>query len=362
MRKIWDYLSIRSKHALSVKQVMSLATLAVGIFHIGLLLFFSYFRIYPMIAVNICSVTLYIFCYNQVRKGKNLLRNFNLAYIEIVLHAVIAVMVLGIDSGFTLYMIAMLPLGYYATYNFNSKTKPINPMFYVVFSGLAFCFVRIASNFIVPPYSYGNKNIDRIVYMVNYLVAVIAVVAFSSTLLNQIKILEALRLNQNKRLENLSKIDPLTGLANRRSIQERYEQAEVLKEEYALLMGDLDNFKSVNDTYGHDMGDEVLKSVAEIFKQTAQEGDVVCRWGGEEILMFLPKRVKEDAASTAEHILESIQALDFHAQKGEEFSVTITIGVAVSAEGREFEEVLKKADERLYDGKHKGKNQVVYIS
>lgn len=360
MGKIWDYLSIRSKHALSVKQVMSLAMLVVGIFHVGLLLLFSCFKIYPMIVVNIFSIVLYIYCYNQAKKGKNLLRIFNLAYIEIVLHAVIAVLMLGTDSGFTLYMIAMLPLGYYAAYNFSSKAKSTNPMFYVAISGIAFCFVRLVCNHIEPPYSYGDKQIDKVIYMVNYLVAVGAIVAFFSTLLNQIKILEKLRLDQNRRLENLSKIDPLTGLTNRRSIQERYRQADVLNEEYALIMGDLDDFKKVNDTYGHDMGDVVLKAVADIFKNAVEAEEVVCRWGGEEILMFMPKCAKDDASDTAKGILEHIRALQFLTQDGKSFRITMTLGIADSFEGTAFDSVLKKADERLYDGKHKGKNRVVY--
>lgn len=360
MGKIWDYLSIRANRALSIKQVMSLAMLAVGIFHVLLLLFFGCFKIYPMVIVNICSIALYIYCYRQVRRGKNLLRIFNLAYIEIVLHAVIAVLLLGVDSGFTLYMIAMLPLGYYAAYNFSSKDKNTNPMFYVAISGLAFIFVRITCVIIEPLYSYGNKQVDRVIYMVNYFVAVAAVVAFFSTLLNQIKLLEKLRLAQNKQLETLSKIDPLTGLTNRRSIQERYKQADILKEEYALIMGDLDDFKKVNDTYGHDMGDVVLKAVADIFKEAVGNEEVVCRWGGEEILMFLPKQTKDDAAYVAGGILERIRQLKFYTQEHKVFSVTMTLGVAASVEGAEFDDVLKKADERLYDGKHKGKNRVVY--
>lgn len=359
MGRIWEYISLRARRALSIKEIMSATMLAVGGFHAGLLVFFSCFRIYPMVIINIMSISLYIYCYKKIQEGKDLLRVFNLTYIEIVLHAVIAVLLLGVDSGFSLYLIAMLPLGYYAAYNFNSRKRRINPMFYVSIAGVAFCFVRIASNYIEPLYSYGNKQVDRTIYMINYFVAVIAIVLFFSTLLNQIRILEKVRKHQNKRLEKLAKIDPLTGLVNRRSLEERYSQAELLQEEYAVIIGDVDNFKKVNDTYGHDIGDEVLKAIAEVFKTTVREEDMVCRWGGEEILVFLPRCSREDGRNIANRILEKVRETEVKVEGTLPIRVTMTLGVSISTEAEDFAGVTKMADERLYYGKHSGKNCVV---
>lgn len=153
--------------------------------------------------------------------------------------------------------------------------------------------------------------------------------------------------------------DPLTGLSNRRSLEERYQQSERLKEEYAVIMGDIDDFKKINDTYGHDIGDKVLKAVADIFKASVRNNDVVCRWGGEEILIFLPKCTRDDAIAIAHRILENIRKLDMSALDNSVFHVTMTLGVSVSFEAQGFEEVMKEADKRLYNGKHLGKNQVV---
>lgn len=188
---------------------------------------------------------------------------------------------------------------------------------------------------------------------------IIAMVAFLSTLLNQIRTLEELRLRQNKKLEMLSKIDPLTGLVNRRSIQERCQQSESLSEEYTVILGDIDDFKRVNDTYGHDVGDEVLKAVADVFKVSVRSDDIVCRWGGEEVLVFLPRCTRADAVFIAERILERIRALEFNIEGKELLRVTMTLGVSVSSEAADFAGVTKKADERLYEGKHNGKNQVI---
>lgn len=360
MRKIWEYISARANYALSKKQVISLIMLVLLVFHIGLLGFFAFFSIKPMVIMDAVSILLYIFCYIQTKEGKSLLMAFNLCYAEIMVHAVVAVLLLGVDSGFTLYIIAMLPMGYFASYNFKLEGKTVNPMFYVIFSVVSFFFARITSNYIEPLYSYGDKRVDRVIYMVNYFIAVVAIVVFFRTLLNQIRYLENLHKNQNKKLEQLSKTDTLTGLANRRSIQERCAQSEAVKEDYALILGDIDDFKKVNDTYGHDVGDLVLKAVAEVFKKAVRGEDTVCRWGGEEILIFLPGCPLNNARNRAHEILQNIRSTSFEAADHPPFHVTMTLGVAVSTETGDFMETVKKADDRLYCGKRNGKNQVVW--
>ena len=168
MKGLWEYISAKAKYALSPRQVMSRIMFVLGIFNMGLLIFFVIFSIYPMVLVSMFSVTLYIYCFIQASRDKNLLLVFNLSYAEIMIHAVASVLLLGVDSGFSLYIIAMLPLGYYASYNFSSEKKSVNPMLYVLFSGVAFCFARILGSSMHPLYSYGNKSIDRAMYMVNY--------------------------------------------------------------------------------------------------------------------------------------------------------------------------------------------------
>lgn len=359
MRKIWEYISVRAENALSIKQVMSVAMSMFGFFHLCLTVFFLFFNIYPMVLIDLFSVVLYTFCFVQIQKDKSLLFIFNLSYMQIVLHSVIAALLLGTDSGFSLYMIAILPIGYYAAYNFNMRKQVINPMCYVIIAGAAFCFLRAASSYMGPYYFYGNKMVDSAIYMVNYFVAVLSIVIFITTLLNQIRILENLRVQQNKQLEKLSKTDALTGLANRRSIEERYAQSEALNEGYSIVIGDIDDFKAVNDTYGHNVGDTVLQAVAEVFKRTVRSEDIVCRWGGEEFLIFLPKCMGHDAAHIAHRILENVRVTDMETSEQAVFYITMTLGVATAVPGMEFAQVVKEADDRLYHGKQNGKNQVV---
>lgn len=359
MKSVWEYISAKSKYVLSEKQVMSFIMLLLGTFRACMLVVFLFVPAWPMVLVNICSIALYLFCYARSKKGKNLLLIFNLSYAEILLHSVAGVLIMGEESGFALFLIAVLPLGYYAAYNFDSEKQAVNPMFYVIFSVAAFFLVKFLGSFSeVFRVEIGFRT-DRILYIANYIAVLTIIVIFFSTLFNQIRLLENQQMHQNKKLEMLSKTDALTGLANRRSLQERCGNLENIKGGYAVILGDIDDFKKVNDTYGHNVGDQTLKAVSEIFKNAVREEDTVCRWGGEEILVFLPGCPLNNAKSRAQDILENIRMLDLKAADQTMFHITMTLGVAVSSEKEHFTEVVKEADERLYAGKQNGKNQVV---
>lgn len=164
-------------------------------------------------------------------------------------------------------------------------------------------------------------------------------------------------------LERISKIDFLTGLNNRLSANERIEEElrrfERNRKVFTIVLADLDKFKKINDTYGHDAGDYVLKNVAEIFQKTVREYDIVARWGGEEFFLLLPETDLSGALVLIERIRKSLDATDFR-WKGEAFANPVTLTFGVSAyDGREsIEIVISHADSALYAGKHAGRNRV----
>ena len=166
-------------------------------------------------------------------------------------------------------------------------------------------------------------------------------------------------IRKNKKLEVLSTQDALTGLSNRRSINENYKKILVENNSFSVILGDIDDFKHINDTYGHSYGDSVLKAVANVFKVSVRDADTVCRWGGEEILVLLPRCNKETAASIAERIAEGIRNISIKYYDDEIIKVTMTFGVASSDEERDIKGITKKADDRLYYGKKHGKNCVI---
>ena len=122
-------------------------------------------------------------------------------------------------------------------------------------------------------------------------------------------------------------------------------------------MGDIDNFKKVNDTYGHDFGDEVLKAVAAALKKSTRDDDVVCRWGGEEFLIAINGN-RKITIDVAERMRTAVSEIRIPAGN-DVISVTMTFGVTESIPGFNADKLVGIADENLYKGKTSGKNKVV---
>jgi two-component system cell cycle response regulator len=175
---------------------------------------------------------------------------------------------------------------------------------------------------------------------------------------------DLLRNNLDNSLE-LAVTDPLTGLHNRRYM---FGQLDALAERaakggapVAALLLDIDHFKKINDSFGHDVGDEVLREFAVRLASNVRAIDLPCRYGGEEFVAIMPGTLLEDAHRIAERIRRYISGSPFRVQGGAELlTVTISIGVAVMlGEGDTPEALLKRADEALYEAKAAGRNRVV---
>lgn len=128
----------------------------------------------------------------------------------------------------------------------------------------------------------------------------------------------------------------------------------------SFLFLDIDHFKNINDTYGHSVGDEVLKTVADTLKKDLRVGDIVARWGGEEFIAILLGANEEQAKMKAEQIRAEVEKIVF--EKPEDLKVTISIGVSEFEDGKTFEDLVKHADEALYRAKESGRNCVVTYS
>jgi len=159
-------------------------------------------------------------------------------------------------------------------------------------------------------------------------------------------------------LQRLSSKDTLTGLYNRFKLEEAFEyeqkQSNRYKTDLSIIMIDLDDFKSVNDTYGHNIGDIFLKEIAEILKTSFRDVDTVGRWGGEEFLILLPKTTLEDSKKIAEEVRKKIELYKF-AEIGNK---TASFGVATHSNNESLSSLLNRADKALYMAKENGKNRV----
>lgn len=162
----------------------------------------------------------------------------------------------------------------------------------------------------------------------------------------------------NRELERLSATDRLTGLCNRMKLDEKFEEEvlrfERFKNPFSVIMVDVDHFKSVNDTHGHQTGDAVLAQTANVLLENTRKTDVVGRWGGEEFLILCPGTDAEGAAKVAENLRKAIEGSDF----GKVGTKTASFGIAECVEGELAKDVVAKADAALYRAKKAGRNRV----
>jgi diguanylate cyclase (GGDEF)-like protein len=176
-------------------------------------------------------------------------------------------------------------------------------------------------------------------------------------------VLRELRLT-NKTLERLAATDPLTGADNRRRFIEHVE-AEIQRVRrggapFCVLALDLDNFKSINDRYGHQVGDDVLKGFVQTCVAAIRAYDYVARVGGEEFMVLLPQAALEGALVIAERLRTAVASASFQSGAQRLTGVTVSVGIARSgSDGDTIDDILRVADERLYNAKHQGRNRVI---
>lgn len=165
-----------------------------------------------------------------------------------------------------------------------------------------------------------------------------------------------------RKLEKLAKKDKLTSLPNRNDFDERFDKvfnsSRQSEKQLSLLLFDVDNFKLVNDNFGHLTGDEVLQEVAKIFRQTFRKSDIIARWGGEEFIALLPNVNEKQAFVAAEKLRVAIETnIEIHKIIGKK--LTISIGIALRKEGESKDTFFSRVDKNLYQAKKEGKNRSV---
>ena len=173
-------------------------------------------------------------------------------------------------------------------------------------------------------------------------------------------------ITDTKRLESVlhdrATHDFLTGLANRQHFQEQFEIELARSKRYgrsgALLLLDLDHFKRVNDRFGHDTGDQVLKEMAGLVQNRLRTADTFARWGGEEFCVLLPETGRAEAFEVAERIRRDVEAHAFGAESARPIHITLSIGLTeIDAEVDRLEMAMRRADEALYRAKRAGRNR-----
>jgi len=317
--------------------------------------------ILPLVAFNICSVLVYITCIPLAKKHPTLV--FYIGFSEIVLHSFTAVILIGNEFGFSMYFVAIIPMSFHLLNAVKSRKYLFKAFILSSISFILFATCYIISITHEPVYiSDLLDNLRPYIYLVNMLITFATLLA--STILFYIEINSAYQslYDKNQELDNLANTDPLTGLYNRRTmtvhVQNMYEDYHSTHKPFSLIVCDIDDFKKVNDTYGHECGDEVLIQISSILSSLTRGLDFVCRWGGEEFIIFLRDIDITAAQNIAERIRTEIEKTEMKLSNTS-IHITMTFGVSCATETDDYEELFNLADSRMYEGKKSGKNKVV---
>ncbi|MBP5280118.1 MAG: GGDEF domain-containing protein, partial [Erysipelotrichaceae bacterium] len=215
---------------------------------------------------------------------------------------------------------------------------------------LIFVALYVFCNLTVPVYqiSKTTENIMQICSIITVCFSLAVIISlFSSEALQQ----EGKLMEYNEKVTHLASIDPLTGLINRRSTKDQIGKLiDAGREEVpflSLAMGDIDFFKKINDTYGHEGGDVVLKGLAECFMKTTEDLGYVCRWGGEEFLFLLPNMNGDEAYDFIEKLRIKVKKIPFNLGNDTVY-VSMTFGVQEHDFRVSIDESIDEADKKLY--------------
>ncbi len=302
-------------------------------------------------------VLLFVFSY---KKTHNIINYF---IIEVCIQAFFAALTIGTGNGFEMFLVCTVFGSYHLAMVVHSKKKAA-----YITTGFAFTLliaIRFLPNYIdiSPIRVYPNDGYLDFIFVLNSVAAFATVglmiyIFFNALVMDK----EKLKL-QNDHLSELANKDSLTQLLNRRAMKQRLELAvdrkQNLNVEFVIAIVDVDDFKQINDRYGHDCGDMVLKNVVGVIRENVRETDYVSRWGGDEILILFNKSSMAGVVTCVERIHNEIAENSFE-YNGEALVVTITAGICQSDNYFMYQDVILEADRRLYDGKHKGKNRIVY--
>lgn len=298
-------------------------------------------------ALNFCSCCFYFFYLFIMQDTSE--KSMLCAYFEILSFSVLNELALGPEYGFFLYIFGMSATIFYMLPSYMNKR-----FFYQSFGiALVMCLEAVVKLVGIPFPWIGEmaKPYQPAIFLAN--IGITASVMLASAFLYSQEI-ETVWASLNYNINH----DTLTGLYNRRYLEHKIRHMDHLQDEFAITMVDIDFFKKVNDTYGHDAGDEVLVKVAACLMEAATEDNLAVRWGGEEFILFFPNTKCEQAYTTVENLRKQVENMVILAG-GREIHVTITSGIAEGFPGSNYEAVIKSADDKLYIGKQKGRNQVV---
>lgn len=326
--------------------------------HATLLTITFFSGILPLVFINILSVIVYLFCIVLCKFG-HIMPVYVSILLEVSIYAALSVYYIGWDGGAYCFLFAIVPIIIYFGCFLLKGTQRWAIVIILALNFMLFISLSVYNSVVKPVYelSYMSKMVMMI--FSNF------VMFFSIIFYNTIYIYSSeAEMNtleeENVQLSADAKEDSLTHLLNRRGfipiVQKLMDDES--KPAFCIAFCDIDNFKRINDSYGHDCGDEVLRHISKLFKKE-MDGCEICRWGGEEIVILLKEAdysLTRDKMEYLRKVIEYTPTIFYNKR----IAATITIGIAQNdGLSHDPEDVIKVADARMYYGKQHGKNIVI---
>lgn len=356
IKKIWSYINQDVENENESKKtsvLMRIFILILLLYLTAQLIFFAAFHNYMPMIISVIAFVVYVVAFAGTYKGKTVQVLIGLQIVSLA-WIVASIWMLGWDSGLQQFLLIMLILVLFSGHQ-RVKQKALLAAIYLC--------VRIAL------YVYSINSIcmypltrqeTMILQTINSFAIYAEIASLSVIFAREAQATERKLVSYNRKIEEMAFRDPLTQLRNRRSMLELLQKTTREQNTYiCVAIADIDFFKKVNDTYGHEAGDEVLKAVAKQLMTHMHNQGYVARWGGEEFLFLFEDGNGDLVAQQLEDLREKIEKVEvlYNEQK---IRFTMTFGLVEYNSNATLEENISLADQKLYSGKEAGRNRVVF--
>ncbi|MCF0242436.1 MAG: GGDEF domain-containing protein [Treponema sp.] len=314
-----------------------------------------------LVLQNVLSFIFYAIIEITTKKHEDEKRSIIILFLimnGLLFQATVSGIYLGWEAGFQNFCFVTIVASFLHYHEEDYKKEQLMKHLLTLGSILVYSFLLIWCNLKSPLRIMSHQNL-LVVSQTNAAIAFVVAIFISSIFSKKLK-------DSMKILKHKADIDELTQLFNRHAIRTHFDSVRedwsIFKTPYAVCILDIDDFKIINDTYGHNIGDDVLKAIGKILKTYSTETTIPCRWGGEEFLIIDQFGSNPEAfISKVNKIRHDISKIKFnYPAKKISFSITVTSGCAFSEPNLPIHQLIDKADNRLYWGKRNGKNQTIY--
>lgn len=328
------------------------------LFHISFGILFYLYEAPILLYFNCFSIIIYVLCFELLQRKKTW-EYVIIVFVEIYLFMILSIVCLGWEFGFQHYCIGFVASSVFSDYFVvHSNVVRKRSILLGVANVVIYMVLRFWTYYNQPVYVLNNDILTNIFYVGNTAAGFAFLIMYIAIYSDTVMKLEG-------ELYEMANRDPLTGLYNRRQVIQIMKTLaeDASKNKFAIAMLDVDYFKTINDTYGHDAGDEVLKALANILvaEKSGNKHIQFGRWGGEEFMIVCDNYNgnKKEIAELFETLRQQISE-DVIQYAGNEIKFTVTIGLAFYESGKTLDDFVKEADAKLYKGKENGRNQVVW--